>query len=318
MDPPFVCNNTLCGRFRIRVYRTYFCLALTSPNFTFMIFLIPCTSHPRQWSLSSPRLPALNYSCLTSNLLDLALIRKADVRIPRNALSSLPVLKKTEFGGASEYLDGLVACLDAPRLDKSCMTFFDLIVNGTPQLIRFISRTPRLKAFKVARFRFIEDYLGQVILTSGNRMLRVANLHRELDLQISSLAQVCTLSLLLLSTFGDLHVSGVQSQPPDITRNMLWLELLHPFTAVKNLYLSGEITQVTQPIVHALQELVGARTTEMLPTLENIFWQQLRHSGPVQENLGRFVATRQLVGHPVVVSLSDKYRYDLDRDEDKD
>ena len=280
-----------------------------------MIFLIPCTSHPRQWLLSSPRLPALNHSCLTSNLLDLALIRKADVRIPRHALSSLPVLKKTEFGGASEYLDGLVACLDAPRLDKSCMTFFDLIVNGTPQLIRFISRTLRLKVFKVARFRFNEDHLGQVILTSGNRMLRVAILHRELDLQISSLAQVCTFSLLLLSTFEDLHVSGVQSQPPDITRNMLWLELLHPFTAVKNLYLSGEITQ---PIVHALQELVDVRTTEVLPTLENIFWQQLRHSGPVQEDLGRFVATRQLVGHPVVVFLSDKYRYDLDREEDED
>ena len=111
------------------------------------------------------------------------------------------------------------------------MTFFDLIVNGTRQLIRFTSRIPRLKAFNVARFRFNEDHLGQVILTSGNRMLRVAILHRELDLQISSLAQVCTSSLLLLSTFEDLHVSGVQSQPPDITRNMLWLNdrsVAHP------------------------------------------------------------------------------------------
>jgi hypothetical protein len=42
-------------------------------------------------------------------------------------------------------------------------------------------------------------------------------------------------------------------------------ELLHPFTAVKNLYSSREIVPY---IMLSLQELLGERMTEVLPTLQ--------------------------------------------------
>jgi len=75
-----------------------------------------------------------------------------------------------------------------------------------------------------------------------------------------------------------------------------WLELLDPFTALKNLYLTDEIAQ---RCCGALRERSGERATEVLPALRNLF---VRGSlEPVQEAVKPFVTARQLSGHPVVV-----------------
>jgi hypothetical protein len=124
---------------------------------------------------------------------------------------------------------------------------------------------------------------------------------RELDWQVSSLEQVCTWCLPPLSTLKDLYISERPKWQPDWKDNIdntQWLELLHPFRAVKNLYLSEKLAR---RIVPALQELAGGVTTEVLPTLQNIFLERLQPSGPVQEGIGQFAATRQ-VNHPIAVS----------------
>jgi hypothetical protein len=69
---------------------------------------------------------------------------------------------------------------------------------------------------------------------------------------------------------------------------------------VKNLYLRKEFAPA---IAAALQELVGERTTEVLPSLRNIFVRELKPRGPFQEYIGQFVAARQLSGHPVAISV---------------
>jgi len=79
--------------------------------------------------------------------------------------------------------------------------------------------------------------------------------------------------------------------------NTLWLQLLHPFTAVKNLYLSKEFAP---GIAAALQALVGI--TEVLPSLQSIFVDGPKLSGSFQENIGQFVAARQLSDHPIAIS----------------
>ena len=58
-------------------------------------------------------------------------------------------------------------------------------------------------------------------------------------------------------------------------------------------------------IVPALQELVGVRTTEVLPTLQNLFVEELQPSGSIQEGIQQFIATRQVTGHPIEVSCWD-------------
>jgi hypothetical protein len=75
------------------------------------------------------------------------------------------------------------------------------------------------------------------------------------------------------------------------------LELLQPFTGVRDFYISREFTPRIAPV---LQELVEERATEvLLPALETVFLQEEYLSGSTIEH---FVAARQLAGHPVAVS----------------
>jgi hypothetical protein len=79
------------------------------------------------------------------------------------------------------------------------------------------------------------------------------------------------------------------------------------FVAVKNLHLSNEFVPRIGP---ALQELVGGRTTEFLPTLENIFLRGFQPPWSLHEGIEKFVAARQPINHPVAVSHWDGKIYD--------
>ncbi|KAF8495477.1 hypothetical protein F5888DRAFT_1635540 [Russula emetica] len=105
----------------------------------------------------------------------------------------------------------------------------------------------------------------------------------------------------------DLYIDHGYSQlvwKNDAIENTLWLQLLLPFTAVKKLYLSEGFAP---GIAATLQELVGGRITEVLPSLQNIFVEKFEPSGPLQENIGQFVAARQLSGHPIAISDWDRW-----------
>ena len=214
----------------------------------------------------------------------------------------LPALTIIWFKGVCEYLDDLVARIDAPRLHDLHITFFNDVVFDGPQFIQFISRTPTLKAVENAHivFRRRKAIINSSSQTSG---CEVGISCRELDWQVSSLEQLCASHFPPLSTLEDLYIYELpHGEPPDWrdnTENTLWLDLLHRFTTVKNLYLSKEFAP---RIVAALQELVDGRTTEVLPTLQNIFLEEVEPGGRVQEDIGKIVAVRQLSGHTMTVS----------------
>jgi hypothetical protein len=77
-----------------------------------------------------------------------------------------------------------------------------------------------------------------------------------------------------------------------------WLELLRPFTSVKDLVLSEDSFPFIAP---ALQELSGESVTEVLPALQNIFFTGLIPSGPVKKAIRKVIAARQLAGCPITV-----------------
>jgi len=79
--------------------------------------------------------------------------------------------------------------------------------------------------------------------------------------------------------------------------NTQWLELLDPLTALKDLYLTDKIAL---PVCRALLELSGARVTEVLPALQNIFISGYLPEGS-QTAMKIFVAARRQLGHPVNV-----------------
>jgi hypothetical protein len=228
-------------------------------------------------------------------------------RPPPSTRSTLTVLTSFWFKGVSEYLEALVARIDAPRLNNLHITLFNDIVFDTPQLMQFINRTPTSRALEKAHVTFWNggaslDFSSQ---TSGDVRLKVQIFCRGLDWQLSSLEEVCTSCLPPLSILQDLYIyehPHWQSDWKDDIENGLWPQLLHPCTAVKNLYLSEQFALRLGP---ALQEPIEGRTTEVLPSLQNIFLGGLQPSGPVQEGIRQFVASRQVTSCPIAVSCWD-------------
>jgi hypothetical protein len=82
----------------------------------------------------------------------------------------------------------------------------------------------------------------------------------------------------------------------DYIESSQWLDLLRPFTTVKDLYITRKIAP---HVAHALQELVGERVTEVLPALQTLI---LEEPEAVQETMGPFIAARQLASHPIAIS----------------
>ena len=226
--------------------------------------------------------------------------------LPPSTHFVLPVLTDFLFKGVSEYLEDLVTDMDTPKLKKLVITFFNDIVFNTPRLIQFIRRTPMLSGLENAHIALRDD-TARVTFRSQiygyvSMLLEVSIFCEGLDWQLSSLEQVCTSYLPFLSTLKDLYIYEYPYSQPywrDNIENRVWLGLLHPFTTVKNLYISEKFALRIGP---ALQELVEGRATEVLPALENIFLEGLESVRPVQEGIGHFVATRQVSSHPVTVS----------------
>ena len=227
-------------------------------------------------------------------------------RPPPSTRSVLPVLAYFFFSGVPEYFDDIVAGMDTPRLDHLSINLFNQIKLDTPQFVQFISRAPTFGAFKEARHFFKNDHarvelFSQTPVSGG---LHLDILCGDVGWQMSSLGQVFTSCLPPLSTLEDLYIVDSQDSHlhrPDNIENTLWLELLRPFASVMNLYLSRKVARC---IVPALQELVGARTMEVLPNLQNIFLEHQPWQWAVQEGIGKFAAMRQVAGHPIAISYS--------------
>ncbi len=216
-------------------------------------------------------------------------------RLPPSKRSVIPALTDFSFKGVIEYLEDLVTYIDAPQLGYFHIAFFNQIDFDGPRLAQFISRTPVLR-----------DHDAHVEFDDGTASVRLFSYSaigtpcREPDWQLSSVAQVCNSCLPPLSMIEDLYIKHRYSclvWKNDAIENTLWLELLLPFPAVKNLYLYNDFVP---GIVAALQENFG---TEVLPSLKNIFVEGLEPLGPLQESIGQFVAARELSGHPIAISV---------------
>ena len=225
-------------------------------------------------------------------------LSRPDRRPPPPTRVVHPSLTEFQFKGASEYLEDFVARIGVPQLGKLKITVFNQIIFDMPQFIQFISRTPTLKAPEKACVVF-EDGASWVNFssqTSGFKYFEVKIPCDDLDWQISSLEQVFTSCLPHLSTLESLSIDtayGWQPDWQDNVENTLWLELLLPFTSVKNFYICKEFVQRIEP---ALKDLAKGNSTEVLPALENIFVEEFESE---RAGILLFACRRQATSHPV-------------------
>jgi hypothetical protein len=219
----------------------------------------------------------------------------------------LPALTRFEFKGESEYLEDVVSRIDAPILDTTCITFYQLIFD-IPQLTQFVRRTTRFEVLNEVHVNL--DYygvkVGNLPLTRNrDKMsgLRISASRIDMNRWHLSLAQFFTSVFPFIYMVKHIYIYGPQYLPSEWEvdiEDIQWLEIFHPFAALKNLYLS-EVLALR--IGSALRKLVGGRVTEVLPTLQNIYLEGLQPSGHIQEAIDKFIAARQLSGHPITISL---------------
>ena len=219
----------------------------------------------------------------------------------------LPSLRDLLFTGGSEYLDDLVARIDVPLLAFMHITFFHQLIFDTPQLAQFISRSNRRQKDgppNEARVVFSDSRVIVLLPEPFAYWLELEISCKQSDWQLSALAQVCSSSFPrdFIPTVEHLYIilelGFAQLRWQHDIENSQWLELLHPFTGVKKLFLSQNIAPRIAP---ALQEFVGGRANEVLPALQSIHLEVLHPLGVVPEVIGQFVTARHLSGHPIAV-----------------
>jgi len=227
-------------------------------------------------------------------------------RLPSSSTCvDLPALIRFYFWGMNEYLEDFVAQINAPLLCELSMVFIDHLLFDNSQITRFIGRIENFKVLDRAavllhdEFIDITLYMQELELDGPNLVLEII----PSELQLSPLVQVCSSSLLPLSSMEDLEIAEdsdfpLLSQDDPDTENTQWLGILEPFISVESLWLSENLAP---RVVRALQELTAERATEVLPALQSIFVKEYQPSGDVQEALGQFIAARQLSGYPVTV-----------------
>ena len=183
--------------------------------------------------------------------------------------TALPALTHFCFHGVSEYLEDLAARIDAPLLDSIQINFFHQLIFDTPQLAQYMGHATRFQALNKARLVFGDDGVRvESLLPSLTSRLRISC--RGLDWQLSSLAQVLTSFTPSVYRVEQLyiHSSGyLPSRLQDEIENMQWLEIFHPFSAVKKLFVCQEFAPC---IGSTPQDRVSERVAGVLPALESL------------------------------------------------
>jgi hypothetical protein len=228
-------------------------------------------------------------------------------RLPLPTRTVLPSLIELSFEGVIEYLDDFMARVDAPILDRlHIVVSFHLnrvIVLNAPQILRFITHVPKLRALGEAHIGIHNDdlkvWINFLSTQTPSGVLKLEILCIEPEQQFPCLAQFCRSPFFPLPTLEYLYIDGgkySRQRWRDDTENTRWLELLQPFASVKNLYLSKDFAR---PIARALEELGGEIATEVLPTLENVL---IRRSSYLDLSMRPF-GTSLPRGSPVIPQL---------------
>jgi hypothetical protein len=212
-----------------------------------------------------------------------------------------PALTDVFFRGVSEYLEGLVARIDAPQLEYIDITLFNQLVFDVRELPRFIHHAPVLMSYKRAKMEIGADRvlikIRPLKAEVGVGTLAFGISCKGVDWQVSSMAQICSQASCLFSGIEQLDIQeGISWSESNLEVDMddtQWLELLHSFTAVKTLRISRRLQPLILP---ALQELGGESATGVLPTLDNLYL-----LGSEQSDIERFMAARQVSDYPVAV-----------------
>ena len=220
--------------------------------------------------------------------------------LPLHPPSTLPALSKLKFYGSGEYLEDLIARIDAPFLQRLTIHLWRQFADVL-QLRRLICRTEGLRSPNQARIIKHRRAISLRFRSTESPIVRYPpstfqfnNLNLSLsiyDWKFSSAVQFCLQSVPLASGVKRLIVESTAEQalwteaigPAD------WLDLFRPFSAVEELYVCRLLGS---PVAFALAGATGE--AEILLALRSVFFEETKESASLKETIKSFLAARSL------------------------
>ena len=221
--------------------------------------------------------------------------------------SIFPALKWLEFRGGIEYLEDLVARINAPQLDILHISFWNEVFFDIQQLPYFIDHTGIFRSYNHAVLTLFNTE-ARINLSPSKEMDSSKRLDfgvycNPANREVLSMVYICSHLLPLPSIVEQLDIqvgSDQESTWQVVMEGTRWLELFHQFTAVRTLRISLKLQTLILP---ALQELTGERAMEGLPALDSLYLEGYHPSGSDQQAIKPFIASRQNSDRPVTVHL---------------
>ena len=223
---------------------------------------------------------------------------------PPGTRTVLPALTYFTFKGASEYLEDLVARIDAPQLIALSVSYLNQLDDfRVAQLRMFVDRTigPKLASSRSARVEFYGNLVTFRIsphafdshldtpyaITSG--------LSQGMDWQVSHIAQVLNHFSAALSNVVHLNLELALAEDPQLesTDYVEWLHLFNQFPTVQTLHVSQRIAGHVALVLEDISRDTGA---QVLPILNLLYL-----AGQPASSIDKFVAARRLYDRPVTV-----------------
>ena len=258
---------------------------------------------------------------------------------PTKPAVHLPALKMFRFTGFCEYLEGLVAQIDAPLVTSFNICYFGEPVYRVPRLTQFLIRSKYLKALSHLSIRCVpwtqlwfsgEDRsLMFQIKTSGmvRGVLHSVQVMQQMSTLISNIPRLSLVGPAPASTEppfggslygstrfaktllpqGSLFTMGVhgvtprEEQPgvPDSIDHIDWIGLFRLFTGVEELVIRG--AELSESVVHALEKVSEDMIAKVMPALRSLIFARERPTVSVHQ----LIFVRQKTGRPVIVQYPD-------------
>ena len=211
----------------------------------------------------------------------------------------LPVLTHFKFRGNTQYLEGLVARVDAPRLGNIEAMFFDGSIFELPEFIVFIGRIEMHNSYRRADILSSERAISISLTQTGiPTCLKFQLFRKSLSEQLSFMARIRILFSAFLFNVEDLRISAERLPRLDGRHNEEWLKLINSFTDVKWLHVSGNLSA---DVICSLQR-PDMQPASALSSLHKLYIPQPGpRYAPLREAVVSFMVTRRLAGYPIVV-----------------
>ena len=232
----------------------------------------------------------------------------------------LAALTHLKYRGTSKYLDVFVARIDAPRLGDIEITLFSQPTMDALQLGQFIQRTEIHASLTGSHGRAGVEISAHAISISFNKSmdlfsnfypeflsqnisprLRLRISCKQLDWQLSCMAQICDQISPFLFHVGDLRINTAQlpDEQVDVDGEQ-WVDLLRSFK-----FGAGEIFRVDGELTADILCALGPANegnTAMLPSLRQVRVEKpIAMDGPSWNSVQSFITSRRISGRPVQV-----------------